>query len=75
MLALDAHGGDQGQSVSVPASLLALEEDPRLKIILVGDRSGLERTLDEAGGAGNDRVSIHHADSVLPMDAKPVAVL
>jgi glycerol-3-phosphate acyltransferase PlsX len=75
VLALDAHGGDQGQSVSVPAALLALEEDPRLSVILVGDRARLERTLDKAGGAGHDRVSIHHADSVLPMDAKPVAVL
>ena len=36
VLALDVHGGDLGQSVSVPASVAALNSDPRLHIILVG---------------------------------------
>ena len=75
MLALDAHGGDQGHSVSVPAALSALEEDPRLHLVLVGDRAKLESALGSAGGGESERLSILHADSVIPMDAKPAAVL
>ena len=83
ILALDAHGGDQGLDVSVPAALTALAADPHLHILLVGDREGLERALQAAlradpkalrGGLAS-RVEIRSADSVIPMDAKPAAVL
>jgi len=85
-LALDAHGGDRGLSVSVPAALAALADDERLAIILVGDSPALEAELDSAlksigrSSAAEatrcaDRIRIHAADSVIPMDAKPAAVL
>jgi glycerol-3-phosphate acyltransferase PlsX len=75
ILALDAHGGDQGQSVSVPAALAALQQDSRLRIILVGDRAKLAPALAGADEPVSDRLSIHHAETILSMDAKPVAVL
>jgi glycerol-3-phosphate acyltransferase PlsX len=85
LLALDAHGGDQGLSVSVAAALAALAEDPRLEIILVGEKPAVERELDghlaSAVKASRpdsgvvDRLRIHGADSVIAMDAKPAAVL
>lgn len=85
LLALDAHGGDRGLSVSVPAALSALAEDPRLEIILVGDKSAVERELDgflaqsvKASRPDSgiiDRLRIHGADGVIAMDAKPAAVL
>jgi len=85
-LALDAHGGDQGLAVSVPAALSALVADERLEIRLVGDRSGLESALAESLGAAPRRdwvmaesaaarIRIEHATSVIAMDAKPAAVL
>jgi CTP:molybdopterin cytidylyltransferase MocA len=48
VLALDAHGGDQGLAVSVPAALVAVAEDPRLEIVLVGDRPQIEAVLESA---------------------------
>jgi len=77
VLALDAHGGDRGLDVSVPAALQALAEDPQLEICLVGDRHSLERALAQATQRADDRSRIHllHAESVLGMDASPVQAL
>ena len=36
-LALDVMGGDIGPRITIPASLLALENDPELSLILFGD--------------------------------------
>ncbi|VEH65901.1 phosphate acyltransferase [Rodentibacter pneumotropicus] len=36
-LALDVMGGDIGPRITIPASLLALENDPMLSLILFGD--------------------------------------
>lgn len=79
ILALDAHGGDQGLDVSVPAALKALEFDENLRIILVGDESKIETLLAGASSSSmagsRARISIQGADSVIPMDAKPAAIL
>jgi glycerol-3-phosphate acyltransferase PlsX len=90
ILALDAHGGDQGLAVSVPAALAALQADARLRLVLVGDEVGLEKALESAleavpkahpkvgSSAGSEllsRLELQHAASVVPMDAKPAAVL
>jgi glycerol-3-phosphate acyltransferase PlsX len=75
ILALDAHGGDQGLAASAPAALAALDSDPQLQIALVGDRSDIESALAAAGGGPGRRLRIQHADSVIPMDAKPASVL
>lgn len=75
VLALDAHGGDQGLAVSVPGALSALAEDASLEIVLVGDRAELEPALAAAGGEAEPRVRILHAATSIPMDAKPAAVL
>ena len=48
ILALDAHGGDQGLDVSVPAALNALKIDEKLRITLVGDESKIESLLASA---------------------------
>jgi len=75
VLALDAHGGDQGLAVSIPASLAALAEDSRLHIILVGDSAALNGALSNASESVRERIFVEHADSVIAMDAKPTAVL
>lgn len=75
ILALDAHGGDQGLDVSVPAALNALETDKKLSIILVGDESKIECLLSGASIRSRERISIQGADSIIPMDAKPAAIL
>lgn len=75
VLALDAHGGDQGLAVSLPASLAALDADPRLNIILVGEQQELESGLDGLRPTHRKRLEVQAAGSVLPMDAKPATVL
>ena len=77
VLALDAHGGDQGLDVSVPAALRALDDDSRLHVVLVGQAGPLRAALDanEPSAALRSRIDIHPAETVLPMDAKPAAVL
>jgi glycerol-3-phosphate acyltransferase PlsX len=77
VLALDAHGGDQGLAVSVPAALKALASDDRLSVILVGDQAAVEPALQAEPDYRNlaGRIRIEHAESVIPMDAKPAAVL
>jgi glycerol-3-phosphate acyltransferase PlsX len=75
ILALDAHGGDRGLDASVPAALAALEQDPRLRIVLVGDREAIRPALDAAGASSTPRLEVRHSDSVIAMDAKPAQVL
>ena len=77
VLALDAAGGDQGLAVSVPAALAALEQDALLQLILVGDGQEVEAELRRQGVKKQlqSRLTVHHADSVIAMDAKPAAVL
>jgi glycerol-3-phosphate acyltransferase PlsX len=75
VVALDAHGGDQGIAAAVPAALGALADDRRLHLILVGDREALDPVLAEADAGLTGRLTLQHAGSVLPMDAKPAAVL
>lgn len=77
ILALDAHGGDRGLDVSVPAALAALAQDPQLDIILVGQRDAIEASLGPGGRSAphSDRLRVENAQSIIPMDAKPAQVL
>ncbi len=75
VLALDAHGGDQGLDVSVPAALSALKTDEELSIILVGDGNKMERLLADVPVGSRERIAIQQADAVIAMDAKPADVL
>ncbi len=64
--------GDFGPRVTLPAALRALQQHPRLHLRLVGDGRVLEQQLRADGGAADHaRLSITHADSVLPVDAQP----
>lgn len=70
----------------MPAAVSAVAEDPRLEIVLVGNTTELEPALELAMGSALDasppgagraraRIRTLHAESVLPMDARPAAVL
>jgi glycerol-3-phosphate acyltransferase PlsX len=75
VLALDAHGGDQGLAVSVPGALAALESDQGLEIHLVGNEGELTSALEKVGSAARERLRIHPAATVLAVDASPADVL
>ncbi len=74
-LALDVHGGDHGLEVSLPAAAQALQADPKLNIILVGQQAAIESALAIAGMSFDARLSVRHAPDILAVDAKPMAVL
>lgn len=68
-------GGDHGSAVTVPAAKKALQADPDIKLLLVGDKSLLEQQIEEHGLAGESRLSVHHASEVVGMDELPALAL
>lgn len=70
-IALDAMGGDVGPDVVVPAALEALEREPDIKIILVGDEQLLRNQYD----INHPRIEVQHASEVVAMDDLPSIAL
>ncbi|MEJ8568362.1 phosphate acyltransferase PlsX [Elongatibacter sediminis] len=75
MLAIDAHGGDHGVVVTVPAAVAALRTDTRLQAVLVGREPEIRQALASCRQAPSDRIQIRHAEDILPMDAGPATAL
>ncbi|CAM8416932.1 PlsX Fatty acid/phospholipid biosynthesis enzyme [Candidatus Methylopumilus universalis] len=73
-LAVDAMGGDQGPSVTIPASINALSKYDQLHIILVGDKELIQTELQK-NKYTNTRLSIQHASEVVEMDESPQSAL
>jgi glycerol-3-phosphate acyltransferase PlsX len=74
-IALDAMGGDHGVSVTVPAALQTLRDQPSLKLILVGQGDPIETELKHHHAVGNKRLAIHHASEVVSMDERPALAM
>jgi len=74
-IALDAMGGDHGPSVVVPAALGVLDQNPNLKLILVGDEAVLSQALAEQRRAPGERLVIQHTTQVVGMDELPSQAL
>lgn len=70
-IALDAMGGDFGPEVIVPSALHVLQEDPRLRIILVGQEDVIKKQLELHGASSGDRLQIKHASQSVKMDDLP----
>jgi len=76
VLAIDAMGGDLGPAEVVAGVRLALRNhSSRLRIMLVGDQSALERHVADEGLNSDNRVEIFHASEIIGMDEKPIAAL
>jgi len=67
-ISLDAMGGDHGVASVVPAAIRAVERDPGIELILVGDQTILEARLAKAPASARARISIKHATQVVAMD-------
>jgi len=70
-LAIDAMGGDFGPCVTVPASLQALESNPHLHLLLVGDPDTITSLLAKADSTLRARLQIIASESVIASDARP----
>lgn len=74
-ISIDAMGGDFGPSVTVPACLHVLNNNPDLELILVGKEDVINKALGEAGGSSHSRISVHHATEVVVSDESPSLAL
>jgi glycerol-3-phosphate acyltransferase PlsX len=74
-IALDAMGGDHGVSVTVPAARALLDQEPGLKLILVGQYDAIAAELKRRHMHESERLAIHHASQVVGMDEPPAQAL
>lgn len=68
-IVLDAMGGDHAPFETVKGAILALNEIPKLKMILVGHKEKIEQELIKYK-YDKDRVEIIHTDEVIEMNEK-----
>ncbi|MGC7559082.1 phosphate acyltransferase PlsX [Pasteurella sp. PK-2025] len=67
-LALDVMGGDIGPRITIPASLLALENDPMLSLLLFGDSQQILPLLEKTPQALKSRMTICHCSRTIDND-------
>lgn len=80
VLALDAHGGDFGPGVTIPAALAVLAAQANLEILLCGLREEITPVLNKIGSDSDfkhclGRLHTIDATHALSSDARPVAAL
>lgn len=73
-IALDAMGGDHAPGPIVTGAVRAVQADPELRVVLVGDRGQIEPLLADAGSA-RERLDIFHSTQVITMEETPVVAL
>src|SRR5262249_7426150 len=73
-LALDAMGGDHAPGPIVAGAVHAVEADPDLRVVLVGDRAQVEAALPKSS-KGLNRIDFFHCTQVVTMDEAPVVAL
>lgn len=74
-IAIDVMGGDYGPSVTVPAAIQVLREDPELRFILVGDEPTIREYLAQFSMSENERLIIRHTTETVGMDEQPALAL
>lgn len=67
-IVIDAMGGDYSPDVNIEGALLAFNDDPEIKLQLVGDRDVLLKKLKDRGVSESDRLKVIHAEEVITMD-------
>jgi glycerol-3-phosphate acyltransferase PlsX len=70
-IAVDAMGGDHGLKVVIPACVRAAKNNPRLSLLLVGDREQVAFHLKKQGITRHKQFTIVHASEVVAMDELP----
>lgn len=68
-------GGDYGATVTVPASLECLRNNPELNLILVGDSAVLKEKIGDKISIYGERLSIRHASQCVEMHESPSKAL
>ena len=73
-VAVDAMGGDNAPSEIVKGAVLAVQEDSRIKVFLVGQEEVLKKELEQYPDLG-DRVEIVPASEVITNEEAPVMAI
>jgi glycerol-3-phosphate acyltransferase PlsX len=68
-------GGDHGASITVPAALAVLNQQPELKLILVGVRESLDAELIRHRAKESERLVVRHASQIVDMSDPPAHAL
>lgn len=74
-IAVDAMGGEGGVETTVPASLQALQNNPDLRITLVGDEQRLQPCLHSAPVEVRRRLSVLHSSQAISDLDNPTNIL
>src|SRR5688572_19142530 len=74
-VAIDCMGGDTGATVTVPAALRYLAEDPNSAVVLVGREAAIEAELARHHATPSSRLRVQHAAEVVEMDDPPATAL
>lgn len=64
-------GGDHGLSIVIPACVRAVQNNPNLKLLLVGDQTQVNLHLKRQGMAAHSQLSVVHASETVSMDELP----
>jgi glycerol-3-phosphate acyltransferase PlsX len=76
VLALDAHGGDFGPAITIPAALDVLSRQPQVEILACGIAAEVNPLLEQFGSAkGIGRLRCIEASHCLSIDARPIEAL
>lgn len=70
-IAIDAMGGDHGLSTVLPACLRAVQNNPHLKLLLVGDQNQVVSHLKKIDAFNHPQLVVVHASDVVGMDELP----
>jgi len=74
-LAIDAMGGDHGITVTIPAAVEYLKQNPDDTVVLVGIPDAIETGLRSIGVQTGPHLRIHPASEVVGMDESPQSAL
>jgi len=73
-IALDVMGGDHAPQPNIDGARIAVENDPELEVVLVGNEPYIQELLEQSG-ADTGRFCIVGAESVIGMDEQPTHAL
>ncbi|MGN0506039.1 MAG: phosphate acyltransferase PlsX [Lachnospiraceae bacterium] len=73
-VAVDAMGGDNAPSEIVKGAVLAVEQDARIKVFLVGKEALIQKELEKYQDH-SDRIEVVNADEIITNDEAPVMAI
>lgn len=74
-IALDIMGGDNAPGPIVAGAVQAVQADPQLRVVLVGDKAQVEPLLGDVPQDVRERLEFYHCAQAIGMEESPVVAL